>query len=59
MSPVLHASLIVLVVAGSGVATAVHSWWMRRHPHQAGVYPGSTEHQAASSRAARCSALPG
>ncbi|MGX1632731.1 hypothetical protein ACWGUL_01535 [Streptomyces albidoflavus] len=57
MSPVLHASLIVLVVAGSGVATAVHSWWMRRRPHQAGVYPGSAEHLAVLDEAALRAAL--
>ncbi|MFE9199833.1 hypothetical protein ACFYMH_27815 [Streptomyces albidoflavus] len=57
MSPVLHASLIVLVVAGSGVGAAVHSWWMRRRPHRAGVYPGSTEHQAALDEAALRAAL--
>ncbi|KPC78017.1 hypothetical protein ADL35_19975, partial [Streptomyces sp. NRRL WC-3753] len=57
MSPVLHASLIVLVVAGSGVATAVHSWWMRRRPHRAGVYPGSAEHQAVLDEAALRAAL--
>lgn len=57
MSPVLHASLIVLVVAGSGVGAAVHSWWMRRHPHRAGAYPGSAEHQAALDEAALRAAL--